>query len=127
MPPKPKRDRERINIDPLPPGGLVTVPVNFAVMGTAHWNREFVANLAAHRARLCKADVVGVRGRATAHKARLGGNKLTVGLVAYAYGFGRDPTVTRLARNDSRDDSVIRIRLSRGELLRALGGFHGVS
>jgi hypothetical protein len=46
------RDRQRIDLDPLPPCGLVAMPVQLAVMDTAHWDGELVADLATERAGL---------------------------------------------------------------------------
>jgi hypothetical protein len=43
-------------------------------MPAAKWDRELIANLAAERPGLGKSEVVGVRGLAAAHEARLLGD-----------------------------------------------------
>jgi hypothetical protein len=60
--PQTLRRLERIDLVVLPPGGLINPPMEFAVMKPAEWNGEFIAHLAAKRARLCKAQVVCVGG-----------------------------------------------------------------
>jgi hypothetical protein len=55
----------------LPPRGLVTMPVQLAMMDTAHGDSELVADFTAERARLGKAQMVGVCGKTAAHQAGL--------------------------------------------------------
>ena len=64
------------------------MPVQLAMMDTANWNRELVADLAAERAWLGEAQVVGICGRTAAHQAGLGGDELAVVLVAQTDGLG---------------------------------------
>ena len=47
VPPQLVRDWQWVDLDPLPPCGLVAVPVQFAMVDTAYWNGELVADLAA--------------------------------------------------------------------------------
>src|SRR5262245_10944086 len=54
------------------------------MMPPAQWDRELIADLAAERTRLGKSEVVGVRGLAAAHKARLLGDIAKVLPVAIA-------------------------------------------
>ena len=54
------------------------------MMPAAEWDRELIADLAAERAGLGKSEVVGVRGLAAAHEARLLGDIAQVLSVAIA-------------------------------------------
>ena len=65
------------------------MPVQLAVMDTAHWDGELVADFATERAWLGKAKMVGVCGRTAAHQAGLGGDEFAVVLVAQADRLGR--------------------------------------
>ena len=58
----PKRcgDDQRIDRMALPPGALVTTPVEFAVVQSANGHREPVTDFPAHRPLLGKLDVVGI-------------------------------------------------------------------
>src|SRR4051812_15080922 len=80
--PKPVGDRQRIDIDALPPCRLVTVSVQFPVMGTAYRNGELVADLAAECSRLGEPQMVGIGRLAATDQAGLGGYEFTVVLVA---------------------------------------------
>jgi hypothetical protein len=61
--------RDRIERDSLPPQGFVPRAVESAVMGAAERDRELIADFAAERAALGKAQVVRVAGRAAADEA----------------------------------------------------------
>ena len=65
------------------------MPVQLAVMDTANRNGELVADLAAERPRLGKAQMMGVGGGAAAHHAGLRGHELAMVLVAQPNGLGR--------------------------------------
>ena len=65
------------------------MPVQLAVMDAAHRNGELVADLAAERPRLGKAQMVGIGRRAAAHQAGLRGHEFAVVLVAQPNGLGR--------------------------------------
>jgi hypothetical protein len=65
------------------------------MMPPAQWDRELIADLAAERTRLGKSEVVGVRGLAAAHEARLLGDIAKVLPVAIA------------SRRRDREDAVV--------------------
>ena len=65
------------------------MPVKLAVVGAADRNGEFIADLAAERAKLGKAQMMGVGRRATAQQAGLAADELAVVLVAQADCLGR--------------------------------------
>ena len=67
---------------------LVADPVQGAVVAAAERHDEFVADLAAERARLGEPQVVRVGGRAAADQAGLLGDEPQVLLVAVALGLG---------------------------------------
>lgn len=54
------------------------MPVQLAMVGTAYWNREFVADFATHRVGLRKLQMVGIRRTAAADEAGLGADELQV-------------------------------------------------
>src|SRR5664280_1349095 len=83
------RDRQRIDLYPLPPCRLVAMPVQLAVMDTAYRDGELVADLAAERPRLGKTQMVSIGRGAAAHHAGLGGHEFAVVLVAQPNGLGR--------------------------------------
>jgi hypothetical protein len=60
--PQPVCNWQRIDFDTLPPFGLGTVSVQFAVMYPAQRDRELIADLAAKRPRLGKTQMMSVRG-----------------------------------------------------------------
>ena len=66
--------------------------MQFPVMEPADWDRVFVADLAAKRARLREANVVRFGGGPAANDAGLEGDKLAVFLVAQTNGFRRNAT-----------------------------------
>ena len=70
--------------DGLPPQRFVARAVEGAVVGAAERDRELIADLAAERPALGKAQVVRVAGLAAAHEAGPGGDELEVGVVAVA-------------------------------------------
>ena len=51
---------DRVKASLLPPRALVAGAVHRAVMPATEWDRELIADLAAERARLSKAEVVRV-------------------------------------------------------------------
>ena len=51
-------DGQRIDVHPDPPGGLIAIAVQVAVVQATDWNGVFVADLAAEGARLGEAKVV---------------------------------------------------------------------
>ena len=85
--PKLRSRVEGIHTHVVPPGALVADVVELAVMGTAEGDGELVADLAADRLWLGKADVMGVgRDRAT-ENARLRCDMAEMVLVAERAGF----------------------------------------
>ena len=60
------------------------------MMHAAERHRELIADLSAECRGLCEAQMMGVRGLASAHNTWLGRDKLTVELVAQSARFGRD-------------------------------------
>src|ERR1700688_3042004 len=76
VPPQPMRDRQRVDLHPLPPCGLVALPVQFAVMDPAQRDGELIADLAAECPRLGKTQMVRIGRRASANQAGLGGHEL---------------------------------------------------
>ena len=88
MPPQPIGDRQRVDLDPLPPCSFVTRPVQFAVVDPAKRDGELVANFAAERPRLGKTQMVGIGRRPAADHAGLRRHELAVVLVAQPDGLG---------------------------------------
>jgi len=58
--------------------------MEIAVVDPAKGHSEFIADLQSQRARLCKAQMMGIAGVSSTDKARLRGDKAKVGLVAPA-------------------------------------------
>jgi len=83
---KPQRARlnGRINSYFQPPHGFVTAAMDLAMMSPAQWHGVLIADLAAKRAALRKAQVMGVARCAAADQAGLPGNELDVLAVAQA-------------------------------------------
>ena len=76
---------DRVDFGVLPPGRLVTDPVQQPVMDAAQRNRELIAHLAPERARLHVLKVMRVAGPAAADEAGLLGDvaqMLTVAMAA---------------------------------------------
>ena len=71
-------DRQRIEVESIPPGHLISRLVQLPVMTTAKRDRKLVAHLDAERARLGEAEMVGIAGVAPADDAGLGCNKTKV-------------------------------------------------
>ena len=71
MLPEFERDRHGINAEPVPPCGLVTLAVNFAMVCAAEWNGELVAYFAAECAGLREPKMVSLAGLPATHCARL--------------------------------------------------------
>jgi hypothetical protein len=97
MLPESERDWDRIDVELLPPSGLITRPMKLAVMDPANWDRELVADSVSKGARLRKREVVRIRGHSAANKARLPSHELPVLLIAQANCFFQS-TSCRAAR-----------------------------
>ena len=61
----------RIESEFLPPSGFIAVTMNFAMISPAERDRELVADFAAERAVLRKAQVVGIARLTTADQTAL--------------------------------------------------------
>ena len=73
---------DRINGLSTPPGDFVSDAMVFPVMSSAQRDREFVADLASHRARLSEPQMVGVSGASPADQTRLRRHELEMRFIA---------------------------------------------
>ena len=71
---------------------LIAISVQLAMVDAADGDRVLIADLAAKRARLRKANVVRFGGRAAADDAGLRGDESVVLVVAQTIGLGRNAT-----------------------------------
>ena len=78
----------RINADLLPPRRLVATAMDFAMMAAAERYGEFVANLSAKGPLLRKAQMMRIRGRATANQTWLFGDEPHMFAIANSARFG---------------------------------------
>ena len=93
--PQPARDRQRIELDALPPGRLITMSMQLPVMGSTQRNSKLIADLSTQGAGLSKAQMVGVGRRPTTDHAGLPGHELAMVLVAQPDGLGWHPAARR--------------------------------
>ena len=70
-----------------PPGALVAVIVELAVMQIAQRNRKLITDLAAKRMGLSKGQMMRMARLTAADHAGLGGHKLQMGVIAQAFRF----------------------------------------
>ena len=70
------------NLEIGPPRGLVAIAMQVQMVISAQWYGEFVADLASERARLGKFQMMGIAGRASADKTRLGSDESKMSLVS---------------------------------------------
>ena len=82
MLPEPERDWKRIDVELLPPRGLITGAMQLAVMDSANRDGELVAHPVSKRTRLGKREVMRIRRHAAAHKAGLPQDEPEVVLIA---------------------------------------------
>src|SRR5215472_10294333 len=80
-----------------PPHRFITTAMNLAMVPATERDRELVANLAAERRRLGKAQMMGIGGAAAADQARLLGYRLDVVTVT-------DPSSCRQRQDAFLDD-----------------------
>src|SRR3981081_945838 len=80
--PEHPRGGDGINGTALPPGEHAPAAMDGTVLGSAKRHREFVADLAPHRARLSELQMVGVCGTSRADQARLRSYEFEVSFVA---------------------------------------------
>src|SRR2546422_11188848 len=84
MLPEPECDWKWIDVELLPPSGLITRPMKLAVMDPANRDGELIAHSASKGPRLCKREVVRIRRHSAAHKARLPSHELPMILIAHS-------------------------------------------
>src|SRR5262249_4878132 len=87
--PEPERDWKRIDGELLPPCGLITRAMKLAVVDPTNRDGELVADSVSKRTRLGKREVMRIRRRPAAYKARLPGHELPVLLIAQANRFAQ--------------------------------------
>jgi len=80
--PKSERDRHGIDIGFIPPGALVTLAVELAMMDAAQRYRELIRYPTAEGARLRVPKMMSLAGLPTTHCARLHRNETKMILVA---------------------------------------------
>jgi hypothetical protein len=64
----------RINTGLIPPGRFITAAMHLAMMTTAEWDRELIANLSAQSRGLCKPEMMRIGGTPAANQAWLFGD-----------------------------------------------------
>src|SRR5262244_4483602 len=95
--PESRRNWQRIDIELLPPCGLIARAMKLAVVDPTNRHGELVAHSVSKRTRLGKREVMRIRRYAATHKTRLPQYELPVVLIAQADGFAQstDHTATR--------------------------------
>ena|SRR6516164_7893853 len=73
---QPKRASRDGSVDTglVPPRGFITTAMHLAMMTTAEWDRELIANLSAQRRGLCKPEMMRIGGTPAANQAWLFGD-----------------------------------------------------
>jgi len=107
--PEPERDWKRIDGELAPPRGLVTVAMKLAVVDPTNRDGELVADSVSKGTRLHKCEMMRIRRRPAAYKARLPGHELPVLLIAQANRFaqGADCALVRWLTGDVRSFPAI--------------------
>jgi len=85
--PELESDWKRIDVEVLPPCGLITRAMKLAMMDPANRDGEFVAHSIPKPTRLGKREVMRIRRYAAAHKTGLPQHKFPVVLIAQPDGF----------------------------------------
>jgi hypothetical protein len=85
--PQSERDWNGIDVELLPPYGLITRTMDLVMVQATNRNEKFVAYYAPKSARLHEPEVMGIRRRTATDKASLPHNELTVIFVAQAHRF----------------------------------------
>ena len=85
--PEPQCDWKRINVEPPPPCGFVSRAMQLAMVDPTDRYGELVAHASSECTRLCKREVMRIRGDAAAHKAGLPEHEPAVLLIAQANRF----------------------------------------
>src|SRR5262249_54295275 len=115
--PEPERDWKRINVDLVPPRRLVTLAMKFAVVDPTNWDGELIADSVSEGTRLHKRQMMRIRWRPAAYKARLPGHELPVLLIAQANRFAQaaDCAIARRLTRPFRSFlAIVRIRPTGG-------------
>src|SRR5207253_10073355 len=101
---EPECDWKWIDVALLPPSGLTARPMQLAVMDPANWDGKLVADSVSKGTRLCKREVVRIRGHSATHQARLPSHELPVFLIAQANCFSQSTNcpAARTLRGDRR-------------------------
>ena len=87
--PEPERDWKRVDIELPPPCGLVTRAMQVSMVDPANRDDELVAYTACECTRLCKGEMMRIRGHAAAHETRLSQHESPVILIAQANHFSQ--------------------------------------
>jgi len=87
--PEPERDWKRINVDLGPPRGLITLAMKLAVVDPTNWDGELVTDSVSKCTRLGKCEMMRIRWRPAAYKARLPRDELPMLLIAQANRFAQ--------------------------------------
>jgi hypothetical protein len=117
--PEPERDWKRINVDLAPPRGLVTLAMKLAVVDPTNRDGELIADSVSECTRLHKRQMVRIRRRPAAYKARLPGHELPVLLIAQANRFAQGADCAVARRLTGRFRSFLAIAH-----IRPTGGHH---
>ena len=89
MLPELERDWKRVDVELLPPCGLIARAMKLAVVDPTNRHGELVAHSVSKRTRLGKREVMRIRRHAATHKTRLPQYELPVVLIAQADGFAQ--------------------------------------
>jgi hypothetical protein len=87
--PELERDWKRVDVELLPPCGLIARAMKLAVVDPTNRHGELVAHSVSKRTRLGKREVMRIRRHAATHKTRLPQYELPVVLIAQADGFAQ--------------------------------------
>ena len=87
--PEHERDWKRVDIELPPPCGLVTRAMQVSMVDPANRDDELVAYTACECTRLCKGEMMRIRGHPAAHEARLSQHESPVILIAQANRFSQ--------------------------------------
>ena len=86
----------------LPPCSFIAASVDLAVVATAQWNSEFIADLAIERPALRKSEVMGIRRASAANQAGMLSDKFDVIPVTHSAGFRHASALLSIARERRR-------------------------
>ena len=89
MLPELERDWKRVDVELLPPCGLIARAMKLAVVDPTNRHGELVAHSVSKRTRLGKREVMRIRRYAAAHKTRLPQDEPPVALITQADGFAQ--------------------------------------